>query len=709
MTSTSSRQPAGRRIVAGVLSAVLGTSLLAGCAPGQSDKALAVDRPRQRGSGEQFYFVMTDRFANGDPSNDTGGLAGDRMVTGFDPTDAGFYHGGDLQGVINKLDYIQGLGTTALWLTPSFVNRPVQGSGEQASASYHGYWTTDFTQIDPHLGGNEAMRKLIDAAHARGIKVYFDIIVNHTADVIKYAGGRYGYVSKTMRGYQDANGEEFDDRAAMAAGKFPALEAGSFAPYQPVFDNEADKTIKKPDWLNDPTMYHNRGDSTYVGESTTYGDFSGLDDLFTERPEVVAGMADIYKKWIDFGIDGFRLDTVKHVNLEFWQQWAPQMMAYAADKPSTLKRPGSNGLVDFFMFGEVFNATPQVLSKYSTIGNIPATLDFSFQEAAKGWLLGGSPEALTNLFAMDDYYTDADSNALSMPTFLGNHDMGRIGFFLSANYAGDQLLQHAKLANSLLMLSRGQPVVYYGDEQGFIGSGGDKQARQDMFATKVASYASQPVMGAPSGSMDRYDQNHPLYQHIAALARLRAANPALVSGSQSPVGSSDGLYAFTRWLPGEDFEYLVVLNNRNENVKSTLQLPAGAARSTSPIFGTQATGQVDDAGQLPVDVPALGTQVYKLPKAGLEGGAISFANSGQIKPGDPLQVNWDGATNGQVSFYVKREGKWDYLGTDDNAEWRVFPDLSGLQPGSDAEFKAVAKASDAKVTSTTVKLQIGQS
>src|SRR5439155_13542736 len=111
--------------------------------PSDAQLAATADAPRH---AEQFYFALPDRFANGDPGNDRGGLAGDRMSTGYDPTDKGFYHGGDLKGVIDKLDYIQGLGTTAIWLAPVFTNRPVQGSGNDISAGYHGYWITDFTQ-----------------------------------------------------------------------------------------------------------------------------------------------------------------------------------------------------------------------------------------------------------------------------------------------------------------------------------------------------------------------------------------------------------------------------------------------------------------------------------------------------------------------------------------------------------------------------------
>ena len=318
-----------------------------------ADKALAGSSLREPLTRERFYFVMADRFANGDKANDTGGLTGGREQTGYDPTDKGFYHGGDLTGLTNKLDYIKGLGTTAIWLTPAFKNRPVQGTGADASAGYHGYWITDFTQVDPHLGTNDDMKKLVDAAHRKGMKVFFDIITNHTADVIDYQGGQHAYVDKATKPYRDAAGKAFDDAGLAGGDTFPALDAQTSFPYTPVFRTEADKTVKVPAWLNDPTMYHNRGDSTFAGESTTYGDFSGLDDLWTEQPAVVNGMTDIYKKWVDFGIDGFRIDTVKHVNTEFWQKFSPAVLA----------RAKADGKKDFFMFGEVYDGNPAVMSR----------------------------------------------------------------------------------------------------------------------------------------------------------------------------------------------------------------------------------------------------------------------------------------------------------------------------------------------------------
>ena len=135
---------------------------------------------------EIVYFVLPDRFENGDTGNDNGGLEGGRLTTGFDPTHKGFYHGGDLKGLIARLDYIQGLGATAIWLGPIYKNKPVQGGPGQETAGYHGYWITDFLSVDPHFGNDADMRAFVAAVHARGMKVYLDIITNHTADVIQY-------------------------------------------------------------------------------------------------------------------------------------------------------------------------------------------------------------------------------------------------------------------------------------------------------------------------------------------------------------------------------------------------------------------------------------------------------------------------------------------------------------------------------------------
>jgi hypothetical protein len=153
---------------------------------------------------ENFYFVMADRFSNGSTANDDGGLGSDPMVSGFDPTKKGFYNGGDLKGLLDKIDYIQGLGATAIWLTPVLTNKPVQmNGGEVLTTGYHGYMVTDFTRVDPHLGTNQDLVDLVEAAHTRGMKVLLDVTLNHTADVITYeeAGRWPAYRTKETSPY----------------------------------------------------------------------------------------------------------------------------------------------------------------------------------------------------------------------------------------------------------------------------------------------------------------------------------------------------------------------------------------------------------------------------------------------------------------------------------------------------------------------------
>lgn len=656
-----------------------------------ADDALVAAPVRQPGSSEQFYFVMTDRFANGDTSNDTAGIAGDRLAHGFDPTDKGFYHGGDIAGLRSKLDYIEGLGTTAIWLTPSFKNRPVQGTGADASAGYHGYWITDFTQIDPHLGTNEELEALIAEAHAKDIKVYFDIITNHTADVISYAEGTQTYITKATEPYRDASGATFDPATYAGTDTFPALDPATSFPYTPVIA-EADKDAKVPAWLNDPTMYHNRGDSTWAGESVTFGDFVGLDDLMTEHPTVVDGFVDVYQDWIDLGIDGFRIDTAKHVNFEFWETWSAEVLDYAHDA----------GKDEFFMFGEVFDADPAKLSPYVRNSDMNSVLDFTFQSAATAYAKGGTgagakPSGLRALFAGDDMYTTPDSSATALPTFLGNHDMGRVGFVL----AGADLQQRDELAHELMYLTRGQPVVYYGDEQGFAGAGGDKDARQTLFATQTAEYANQPlVTGGQLGSQDRYATDAPLYTHIAALAELRSSHPALETGAQIERFVEDaaaGVYAFSRVDRDEKVEYLVATNNAT--AARTVSIPTlTAGASFAPLYGGGQAFSTDAAGVASVTVPALSAVVFRADKkvtAPTEAGDLTLnvpevgaAVTGVSPVGADIADNAWAETS--FAWRIVGEDEWHALGTAEDTSPRVFHDTAGLAAGTLVEYRAVS-------------------
>jgi glycosidase len=682
------------RKTAGLLFAIAISALAA--VPGGAAAQDAQHSLRSPVSDERFYFIMADRFENGSTANDRGGLPDDRLVSGFDPTARGFYHGGDLRGIIRRLDYIQDLGTTSIWLTPSFKNQPVQRpvtATDQPSAGYHGYWITDFTQIDPHLGTNADLAALVEAAHDRGMKVYFDIITNHTADVIEFReGARPAYVSKDDEPYRTAAGNVFDDRDYAGTDSFPELDPTASFPYEPFVPAGGQR--KTPDWLNDVTLYHNRGDTTFTGEDSLYGDFFGLDDLFTEHPRVVRGMIDIYETWIrEFGIDGFRIDTMRHVNDEFWQKFGPDVLQYARAHDKS----------EFFMFGEVADSNKPYTSHFTTTDRMQAVLDFPFQAAAQDFAASsGATDRLADFFADDDWYTDADSNVYQLPTFLGNHDMGRFGRFVQVANPGasdSELLARDRLGHELMYLSRGNPVVYYGDEQGFTGDGGDQLARQDMFPSRVAEYNDDDLLGTDATTaQSNFDRRHPLYRRIARLARVTSVNPALRDGSQQDRWSAEGagIYAFSRIARLQRREYVVALNN-SEQAK-TARIPTYVAeRRFARVYGegppTRTTG---DQKRLRVTVPPLSAVVYRsvrrIPLSREAPSILLASPSPSAESRSRIDVHADvaGSSFYEVTFQAKvGDGDWQAIGTDDNAPYRVYHDVGAYTTDTPLQYRAV--------------------
>jgi len=528
---------------------------------------------------EIVYFVLPDRFENGDTANDNGGLPGGRLTTGFDPTHKGFYHGGDLKGLIARLDYIQGLGATAIWLGPIYKNKPVQGGPGQESAGYHGYWITDFLSVDPHFGKDADMRAFVEATHARGMKVYLDIITNHTADVIQYrecVGVACPYRSKGDYPYSRKGGLQgvainagFAGDGVRTAANFAKLTRDDFA-YTP-FVPPAEASVKMPAWLNSTNYYHNRGNSEWWGESSLFGDFVGLDDLMTENPRVVQGFIDIYGEWIDrYGIDGFRIDTARHVNPEFWQSFAPAM----------LNRARTRGIPNFHIFGEVAAESVDVaqLARHTRVDKIPSVLDFGFARAVEK-LIGGNEgtEVLARMYQDDGLYEGGAQAALRLPTFTGNHDFGRIAWIIRNARPGasdEEMLKRVMLSNAMLFLLRGVPVVYYGDEQGFVGHGIDQDSRQDLFASQVASYNDQALLGTgATTAVANFNPQHPLYAQIAGLAKLRQSYPAFRRGRQvvRAYDKKPGLFAVSR-IGNDGREIVVAFNTSMETAVAQIEV-----------------------------------------------------------------------------------------------------------------------------------------
>ena len=571
--------------------------------------AAAQDFRARAPEDEVIYFVLPDRFENADRSNDRGGMTGDRMVHGFDPTSKGFYHGGDLKGLTARLPYIQSLGATAIWVGPIFKNKAVQGGPGSESAGYHGYWVTDFTQVDPHLGTNAEFEALVDAAHARGMKVYMDIIANHTADVIQYREcvGKSACVYRSRADYPYAakgKNKGFAGDAAQTPENFAKLTDPSFA-YTP-FVPAAERTVKVPAWLNDPIYYHNRGNTTFTNESSQMGDFVGLDDLMTENPRVVAGMIDIFGGWIDrFGIDGYRIDTARHVNPEFWAAFVPAMQA----------RAKARGIPNFHIFGEVALSSLDAggLAAWTKAASFPAVLDFSFREAVLQTVTGKKgTDAFETVFDGDVLYAGGEAMARQLPTFTGNHDNGRFAFYLrqALPQASDaEILSRLMLSNAMLLTLRGVPTIYSGDEQGFAGDGNDQDAREDMFASQVASYNDNKLVSTSATTATaNFTPGHPLYRQIAQLAKLRTATPALTRGRQVLRAREEtpGLLAISRFDPTTNAEVLLLFNSSTAPITRNVQVETGSTRLRA-LAGR--CGRVTAPGAIRVDLPALGYAV----------------------------------------------------------------------------------------------------
>jgi glycosidase len=599
-------------------------------------------------SQDLIYFVMPDRYKDGDKKNNDNG--------GFNTSLTAFYHGGDLKGLTGTcepgddgLARIKSLGFTAVWLTPLVTQQEAIGAG----SGYHGYWGVDFLNVDPHLGTNADMLEFSKCAKKLGLKIVLDVVTNHTGDVIKYLGN---------------------------------------SPYIPA----EFKNLKNPAWLNDLNNYHNVGDVGRCwgnGNCTKLGDFYGLDDLATEKPVVYKGWADVYGRWISkYGISAFRVDTARHVDDKFFKNWSPLIK-------TTAKK---SGIKDFTVFGEVFDYSTLNLMTYVRQNKIETVLDFPFQAKATEYASGYSnAPTLSALFENDDYYISAQSSPSNLVTFLGNHDVGRVGYIIANKRIQpvDQLLPRTNLANALMYLSRGIPVVYYGDEVGMTGSnsGKDQFARQDMFQTDVELWKNEiRVGGSPIGNGNAFavTSQSPVANYLIRLAEIRKSNPALANGPMLERYSKHALYVISKKDVAENREYLVAFNNSDtdEIVK--------VATATSGGEWTQILGTTKVESNLNVvsfNVPALSTIVLK---ASNTINQFTTKHTKLVTSVDDLTGFYKvkaGITSRDflsVEFFARNAGttKWVSQGVDTAAPYSIFIDPLDF-PKKKIELRAIARNS----------------
>ena len=615
---------------------------------------------------ELIYFVFTDRYLNGSPSNDlAGGLTSD-PTDGFLKSHTAFFHGGDFRGLTGTcapgdkgLYRIKELGFTTVWLTPIVEQAKATTSG----AGYHGYWGVKFDTTDPHLGTKAEFLALTNCAKKLGLKVVLDVVTNHTGDINKY-DGKTAYIPAGLEG------------------------------------------ARSPSWLNKISNYHGVGtlDNCWGGANCQrMSDFFTLDDLATENPEVYLGWADVYGDWIkDYGLSGFRVDTAKHVDEKFFERWNPLIDSAAK----------SVGVNNFTIFGEVWESNPAELMNYVRREKLDSVLDFPFQKAAVSFATGlETGVVLRNLFLADDYYISQTTNANNLVTFLGNHDMGRVGLFIStARYQSDSdSIKRVKLAHDLMYLTRGIPTVYYGDEVGMTGSysGTDQLARQDMFQTAVDVWKTElRVGGKPIGNSDSFKstETHPLAKYLKTLSALRKDHPGLGNHQMQVRVANSAVTVVSKRDPEENIEYLVGFNNTAKPRTITIRTSTSDARwknllgkSVVKVKGNQVT----------FTVRALSTLVLQSDRELNLAGATIKKLALTKDPGTgfnsiQLEVETKDLTQGQFWIKYPNSTSWELLGTDATAPFRYFLDPNSLNSYSNFEIKAVLISSDGKTQESNV-------
>lgn len=484
-----------------------------------------------------IYQMLTDRFANGDAATDfrvhPGALAR--------------YQGGDWQGAIDHLDYVQELGVTALWISPIVLNVDTDAGVD----GYHGYWAIDLERLNPHFGDLATLRAFVNEAHHRDMLVILDIVTNHMGQAF----------------YYDINGNGQPDEQVIGSGtRSPITRTSEYDPdYDPrgiqgytslgesgpapihFFDMpEIFRVLPNPSIFADPTAYHRRGRVTdyNIRDQVLNGDFpGGLKDLATEDPRVQQAMVDAYVHWIlETDIDGFRIDTLKHVDDGFWNFFAPEVR----------RRLAAEGKTNFFMFGEAFDGDDALIGHYTQPGMLDSVFYFSqkFQVFRDVFQQEGATRAIESLYMQRDTHfgTSPQDGGIgvaprdALVNFIDNHDVPRFLFDQP-----DITALHAALA--YLMMEDGIPCLYYGTEQVFNG-GNDPANREPLW-------------------WSGYRTDGETFRWIQRLTSMRRSYRALTHGSMAIRWATDhvggemdaGVIAFERATADGDYA-LVVINSQ---------------------------------------------------------------------------------------------------------------------------------------------------
>lgn len=498
-----------------------------------SPLALADESKNVPWDEEIIYMVMTDRFFDGDPTNNNP----ENIEGSFDKDHLEAYHGGDIKGLIDKVPYLKDLGITTLWITPIVknINTNMMADKGGKQYGYHGYWASDFTKIDPHLGTEKDLKNLIDLLHDNGIKLMVDVVINHS-----------GYGTKNLGEFKGMHREE--------------SQAGD-----------------------------------------VQSELAGLPDFLTEDKDVRDKIINWQVDWLrklktDKGntIDYFRVDTVKHVDIDTMKDFKA---AALKEKP------------DFKMIGENFGASVFKDGGYLDPSMMDSLLDFEFKELAKNFVSGKISETEAKLVKRNE----AISEEREMGQFLSSHDENG---FLKVRLSDD--VGKFLVASSLQLTAKGQPVIYYGEE---IGQSGKK----DNFDKGIFSENRYDF------AWDKIEHNE-ILNHYKKMIAIRNAFPEIFAkGSRENLYMDEDVSVFQRSYGDENI--IVGLNTSDE------------AKDISFDYKTE--GKIVDLyGN--VKINKKGDKIsLKIPSRN-EGGTVVLANESTIPEGFKLEKS---ATNHKI-FYI---------------------------------------------------------
>jgi glycosidase len=499
-----------------------------------------------------IYFLMIDRFDDGDRRNN------DQGAHEFDPGDSAKYSGGDLRGIERRLDYVRGLGATAIWITPPVANQ--WWNPRSHYGGYHGYWAEDFTRLDAHVGTLADYQRLARKIHGAGMYLVQDVVVNHTGDYFGYDGGWTA-----------------SDPAAHFSRRGDSL--GRLAPTAwPFTLNDANDPLQR-----DAAIYHWTpvvGDFDDPRQEQTF-QLADLDDLNTENPVVRRALRQAYGDWIrKVGVDAFRIDTAFYVPPDYFRDFMDADDPAAPGMRDVAKAVGQG---EFFAFGEGFATERPYSDKQSR------KIDGYLRDARGRTLLPGMLNfplygAITDVFARGrptaelGYRIEAmmrlHAQPALLPTFVDNHDVER--FLRGGNETG---LRQALL---LMMTLPGIPTIYYGTEQGFT------EQRGAMFKA-----------GIGAGGRDHFDTHAPLYTFLQRAIALRREHRLFSRGQQTVLRtdrSGPGVLAY-RMTSGA--QSAIVVFNSSDRAQLLDRLDTGLAAGTAldGLFGIDAVPAAATVGE----------------------------------------------------------------------------------------------------------------